>query len=516
MHRGAVLAVGLSLVLALPLVLPAVAVADVPDARIAVSDVTVAPGTPTVDEQVTVTATVRNSGGSAAAATVDRVALRSPSGRVLAAATGLGSLSAGDTLAVPLATRFPEAGDRTLTLRIEATDTDGESVTVTRPVPVAIERAPPRATVTVADAAVDSPTRLRIALGNPTTAPMRDVVVAINGTIPTLDGRDRRAVPSLAAGATRVVNLTVVPRTAGERTVRLDVGYTTASGTERVRTETVPLAVAPYRPDLGVEISRVRPEPADDGGGLAGIVGGGSRTTEPADETAETTRFELTLTNFGTVRVRDAVITPRTANASLPRVRLDGPLAPGESGAVEVDLGRVRAHGPVTFEVGYRAGVRHETTSARLDYRPRIGEVRLSDVDVTVSDGRVRLTGNAVNVGRGEVTGVVLGVGTARNVTPAYPQRSYFVGRMAGSDFAPFELTARQTGRIDALAVDLEYRVDGAIERRTVRFPPPASGAGGGESGDGGGATTAAAAALAVGLVATASAAGYAVWRRRR
>lgn len=515
MHRGVASAVTplLALALVLPLALPAVVVADVPDARLAVSDVTVAPGTPTVDEQVTVTATVGNSGGSAAAATVDRVALRSPSGRVLAAASDLGSLSAGDTLAVPLAIRFPEAGARTLALRIEATDADGEAVTVTRPVPVAVERAPPRATVTAADAAVDSPTRLRIALGNPTTAPMRDVVVSVNGTIPTLDGRDRRAVPSLAAGATRVVNLTVVPRTTGERTVRVDVGYTTASGTERVRTETVPLVVAPYRPDLGIEIERVRSEPADDGGGLAGIVGGGGRTTEPADESTETTRFELTLTNFGTVRVGDAVITPRTANGSLPRARLDGPLAPGESGSVEIDLGRIRAHGPVTFEVRYRAGVRRETTSARLDYRPRIGEVRLSDVDVSLTDGRVRLTGNAVNVGRGEVTGVVLAVGEARNVTPAYPQRSYFVGRMAGSDFAPFELTARQTGRIGSLAIDLEYRVDGAVERRTVRFPPPASGT----DGDGrGAATTAAVAALAVGLVATASAAGYAVWRRRR
>jgi len=120
--------------------------AAVPDARLAVSDVTVTPGTATVGAQVVVDATLRNSAGSPSAIEVRRVELRDGDD-TLVTATEVGSLSAGDTLAVPLETSFDEPGVQTLTLRVVGEADDGDRVTITRPVPVTIEQAPPQVAV---------------------------------------------------------------------------------------------------------------------------------------------------------------------------------------------------------------------------------------------------------------------------------------------------------------------------------------------------------------------------------
>jgi len=120
------------------------ALADVPDARLVVSDVTVAPEAPEPGNTTTVEFTVENSAGSATGVALDRVALRERGTEtVYAEAEGLGSLSVGDDVTLELATAFNETGVTELELLVEASDEaddDGESetVTVTRPVTVVV------------------------------------------------------------------------------------------------------------------------------------------------------------------------------------------------------------------------------------------------------------------------------------------------------------------------------------------------------------------------------------------
>jgi hypothetical protein len=294
-------------------------------------------------------------------------------------------------------------------------------------------------------------------------------------------------VPSVAAGADATVNLSTVPDAAGERTLGVVVGYTDASGVEREVRRDVGVTVAPHEADLGVEVRR---QPADEDdedavpGGLAGLVGGGGVGATGGDEAPETpsTVYGVEVTNFGSVRAADVVVTPVAGNRTLPRQRLDGALGPGESGTVTVDLGGVRAHGPVEFRVDYRAGTRAATTSYALDYRPEVAGLELTDVDVRRSEnGSLAVSGNLVNVGRGPAQGVVVEVVPGGNVTPAYPARRYFVGELEGSDFAPFDLTARTTGRVESVEVRVVAREDGVASTRTVALPvPPAERRGGG------------------------------------
>jgi hypothetical protein len=459
--------------------------AAVPDARLAVSDVTVTPDTATVGSQVVVDATLRNSAGSPSAVEIREVELRDDDG-VRVGAGDVGSLSPGDTLSVPLATTFEEPGARTLTLRIVGRDADGDRVTVTRPVPVAVERAPPQIDIRTGPAAVDSPTRIAVTVGNPTTAPVRDVAVRLAEPLGVAN-RSVAFVPSIAAGAEAVVNLSTVPGAAGDRTLGVVVAYTDASDVEREVRREVTVPVAQHESDLGVEVRRQPAQDDDEGAvpeGLTGLIGGSVADTAGGSEEAESpsTTYTVEVTNFGSVRATDVVVTPVAEDRTLPRQRLDEALGPGESGTVTADLGGVRTHGPVEFRVTYRAGTREAATTYTLDYRPEVSGLELTDVDVRRSENAsLAVSGNLVNVGRGPAQGVVVEVVRGGNVTPTYPARRYFIGELEGSDFAPFDLSARATGRVETVEVRIVAREDGVESARTVALPvPPAEGGGGG------------------------------------
>jgi len=105
--------------------------AAVPDARITLTEVGVSPGAPTVDERATLNVTVSNSGGSDAAANLTTVRVRDADGDVLDSASGVGALSAGDSLDATLWTTFREPGEKRLTVEVVANQsTSGEFVTV--------------------------------------------------------------------------------------------------------------------------------------------------------------------------------------------------------------------------------------------------------------------------------------------------------------------------------------------------------------------------------------------------
>jgi len=112
--------------------------ASVPDARIVVSDVSVDPTSPSADERVTVEFTLENSAGSASGVDIESVELaeRSRFGTTYGEAENLGSLSPGDTVTLEFPASFDDAGAYDLELRVDGSDEDGRTVTVTRPLSV--------------------------------------------------------------------------------------------------------------------------------------------------------------------------------------------------------------------------------------------------------------------------------------------------------------------------------------------------------------------------------------------
>ncbi len=226
------------------MLVPFVGVADaVPDARVSVTDATVTPATPTAGAPVTVEATVRLSGGSDSAADLDRVAVRDANGTVLGAATGLGTLSPGETLTVPVTLTVDEPGATELTVVATVSDSDDESATASRPLSLVVEQGAPLVEATAVDAVVDADSTVDVTVSNPTTAALRDLTVTV---VDPSDGeRVRRTVATLAAGASQPLNFSVRPSEAGDRTFRVRVDYTTAAGTRATVTHERGVAVAP-------------------------------------------------------------------------------------------------------------------------------------------------------------------------------------------------------------------------------------------------------------------------------
>jgi hypothetical protein len=491
---------GLVLLVACLLLAPAApalgTAAAVPDARLQFSNVAVAPDAPTTGEPVTVSATVQLSAGSAATAEIERVLLRNDS-TTLARAVGPGSLSQGDSLTVDLVTAFPTRGQKDLTLvAVANSSTANETVRIERPVTLVVRDSPPGMDVTVPDPVAGVESRVAVELSNPNANAVSDLEVTIEGDRGV---RKRATVPTLAAGATASVNLSMRP-TAGEQTLVVATAYTTSTGERDVTRRRVTVDAPPLREDVGVAVTRV-PPPEEGGGnanvaallggaaGLGGGGGGGALQNEgDGEDTSE--RVQVAVTNFGNAPLENVVVRPRAGDRRLPRQYV-GRLAPGETGSVEVDLSTVEGSATVVAVANYTvagtgpagsrdADVRDADARARqgrargsYEFRRPAGDIRVTDVSLSFDDdGTLRISGNAGNIGTAPVDGVVVQMGSNEFVEPAYPGRTYFVGTVDGSEFAPFELTADvDAANATGLPVRVTYVVDGEEQTRTTTLP---------------------------------------------
>jgi hypothetical protein len=448
----------------------------VPDARITVDDATVSPDQPVTGAPTTVTPTVSLSAGSGSAVSLERVVL-TDGGETVAVARSLGALSPGGSLSVPLTTTFEEPGQRDLELVVVAENESGAEVRATRPLSVVVESAPPLVDVRAGDAVTDTPTQVAVEVANPTTAAMRNLVVDVQAG----DASGRATLASLAGGASETLNVTVVPSSPGDRPVDATVTYTTAVGTVAETTASGRLVVGEYREDVGVRVERA--SAASEAGGeslqeqLGSLVGGspaaaGGATGGGDDGESETppSRVSVTVTNFGNAPIRDVVVAPSVNGSAGDRYAV-GRLGPGASESVTVDLAGLPA-GQVRFEATYDAAGESGTATGAYDYQPETGAIRVTGVNLTAADGTLRIEGNAGNTGEASVSGVVVAVGKSGSVSPAYPQRDYFVGSVAGSEFAPFELTADvDLENATSVPVEVTYVVNGVERTERVDLP---------------------------------------------
>ncbi len=472
-----------TLVLCLSVLSPLAAGQDVPDARLTVDDVTVAPDRPMTGEPTTVTADVALSAGSASAVELGRVSLHDADGNRLATAGAPGALSPGDATTVDLVAEFETAGRKNLTLEATGTDGDGGFVEIRRPVTVVVEDSPPGISIdaTLVEG-VESPVTVTVA--NPSVDAVRNVeVVTLRGD--SID--DRAFVPAIAAGGTAVANLTVTP-TGDDADVGVRVGYTTTTGDRQYTVSRADLEVEPLRDDVAVEVRPVRQDDAVDAagaGGIGGIVGGaggGLQQQDDDEEQAAPEQVEVAVTNFGNAGVDEAVVGP-AGDGQFPR-RFVGSVAPGETETVTVDLARV-PRGDLDVAVSYHIDDEERRSTTTYAHRPSTAAVALTGIDVDRDGERVNVSGNAGNTGEAPVTGVVVAVADAEGVRPTYPRRDYFVGTVDGSEFAPFELTARVTENVSSVPVEVTYRVDGQqyTDRAEVPLEPEPDDGGGGIAG---------------------------------
>ncbi|VTT85376.1 conserved hypothetical protein (probable surface protein) [Halorubrum sp. DM2] len=436
--------------------------AAVPDARITVGAVGVTPSDPAVGERTALNVTVSNSGGSDAAANVTEVRVRDADGDVLDSASGVGALSAGDSLDATLWTTFEEPGEKRLTVEAVANQsTTGEFVTVSRD--TVIEVRPTEVSLDLRTRALD-PEDLQSDDGS--ESPTADLGVGgiqgIFGGGGGLDANDGAQSEESPPVADSPVEVTVV-----------NTGTTTA---DRVSLRAV-----------GTAVESGDGEAADDGGDAGDDVS--------AEETV----------SVGPFVVED--------------------VAPGEERRVIVDLGPLDRRSAVTVSAAFRADTdarddrgADRTAESTVTYPVREATPTVTDATVREgADGAVVIDANLGNVGDGEMTGAVVSVGDAPGVEPTPAGGEYFVGSLSGSDFVGFELeTTTNASVAEEIPIRVAYTERGVryTETLTVAAPEPDDESdGGGTLGriGVGGVGSAGTLASALALVGLAGAVGFAV-----
>ena len=376
----------------------------------------------------------------------------------------------------------------------------------------------PDARMTVTDTSVSAD---RPAVGEPVTV---NATVANSGASPSAvdvtsvsvveDGgtlAEATGPGALSPGDDLAVSLSLAFEEAGERDLRLEAEGEDENG-ETV-TVGVPLSVTVTEAEESIEVSAragdLASEAEEGGDDLTAILDGG--VEEGSEEPSFDAPVTVTVSNPGTVAAERVTVVPSVDGEALARSPV-GPLAPGETERVVVDLGTVSEQRAVTVGVEYDLATGPGETETTLTYPPERAEVTVTDADVTRDGEAVRVSATVGNTGSAELSGVVASVGEAEGVSPTYPQRDYFVGSVGESDFVPFELTA-EVGDRETIPVEISYTDRGVGYSETVELPiedreeSETAGATdrlGWETGLG---------ALALGAVAVA---GALAWRRRR
>jgi hypothetical protein len=404
------------------------------DSQVVVQSATVDPNTPTVGEDVTITATLRNFESSASAAKINQVSLRSD-GRTLDTADDPGTLGTGGTLDLPLTTSFESPGRKDLTVHVYGQSVDGSIFTVQYPVSMSVndrDSDVQLSLLTPTDPSTES--QVNVTVANGAGADISNLRLTLSGPNATVED-PQRVNASLANGRERIVEYDVTFDAPGRYPLTATLAYLDADGDR----ETV---VATRRFD--VEQANVDAE----------------LDTEVVRENG-TARIDATLTNFGNVPLEAVRLHAVADGETVARTLVDD--VPTESTRrVSLSESTLPA-GPVTVRAVYEAtGERYETSSP-VEFSPTTdGNITLTGIEVIRTGGSIRLAGSASNTGETSVTGAVVSVVGTERVTPVSPSKNYFVGNVPAGEFTSFELTARLAGnRTDTVPIRISYIADG-------------------------------------------------------
>lgn len=272
------------------------------DTTLVVVDHDHGPAQPTVDENVTVTTTIRsveNGDEDYFVAGVWLYGKPDARGDVLASNTSDELLAPGGAVEKSVETDFDSAGRKNLSLRIRLETTDGQPVTLVRPVTLRVRDSHPEVALRATRVDRAGETGLNLTVANGLDRPIRSLSLRLRGEDVTVAEPERvRSV--LGGGETTTFRFTGANASVGEATMRLRLGYTAPDGERRV-----------LRRELGISLQSVR---------------------NPANVTL--TDIDVTETESG-VEIRGSASNAGGADARSVQVAVvaDGRVRPAESGS---------------------------------------------------------------------------------------------------------------------------------------------------------------------------------------
>jgi hypothetical protein len=437
MRHGAAVLACLVVVGSLPL---SVAGASV---NASISNVEVSPSSAAPGETITFDTTVRNLQSSDAPLEINDIAIRKSGGRGVTEyerVSDLGSISPGSTLEVPLTASFDSSGSKDLRVIVYGRDRGtGENVELRYPVKLNVQERHPQLDIAANDsvAGVESTGEVTVANGLDSRITNVEVVVQGDGVEMT---QSRTVESSIAQNGSMTAPFRFRPESAGDHPLTATISYTVGGDTIRNTTRTKVIESDPLRNSVELDTTAV-----------------GSGTDRA---------LRVAVSNGANAPLSDVMVSATSENASFQRVLLKN-ISASTTRQMRLNATMDEPRADVTVTASYELGTETEQITSETTLRSVPGTIDLTGLDVIRQGGRLQITGSASNVGSTDADSVLVSVVNTESVTPATPNRDYFVGTVPASDFVSFDVYARTEGNVTSVPLEVTYLVDDTRKRQT-------------------------------------------------
>jgi len=410
-----------------------------------VADVELAPSEPAPGETVTFDVTIQNFESSGDSLQIDSVALRRPSDgsgvTEYVRVRNIGTITPGASVTLPLTHAFESTGTKDLRVYVFAENANtGEAVQLRYPVSVRVQERHPQIDVQANDSVAGVAADGTVTVANGLDTGLTNAEMNVSGaTVTMLDGRTVFA--SVEEGGTVEAPFRFRAPTAGTHRLQATLSYTLPNGTDRSVTQNRTIETDALSEGVVVE--------AD---------GQGSGSDQ---------RVRVDVFNQGNAVAEDVVIRAVSENATVGQAIISS-VEPGTTEQVRLNATLAEPTADVTVTAAYETGSNQRSTEATTTLRSVPATIELTGLNVVSEGGLLQITGSTSNVGMTTARSVIVRVVPTDGVDPAAPNRDFFVGQVPASDFSSFDLTARASGNVSSIPVEVSYLVDDT--RRTQTF----------------------------------------------
>nr|WP_240150042.1 hypothetical protein [Haloarcula sp. JP-Z28] len=335
---------------------------------------------------------------------------------------------------------FDSAGTKDLRVIVYGRDPGtGTSVKFQYPVQLNVEERHPQVDLTANESVAGVESAGQVTVANGLDSQITNVEVVVEGDDIEMI-QNRTVASSISQNGSMTAPFRFRTESAGEHELTTTVSYTISDDITRTTTQTRVIDSDPLRNSVELDTTAV-----------------GSGTDRA---------LRVAVSNGANAPLSDVTVSATSENASFQRVLLEN-ISASTTQEVRLNATTDEPRADVTVTAEYELGTETERTTAETTLRSVPGTIDLTGLDVIRQGGRLQISGSASNVGSTDADSVLVSVADTENVTPATPNRDYFVGTVPASDFVSFDVYARTEGNVTSVPLEVTYLVDDTRKRQT-------------------------------------------------
>jgi hypothetical protein len=359
----------------------------------------------------------------------------------------LASLDSGASRTIDFRYRPETVGPHELNATLYYTTAGGTTDAVSATTTVDAERRRPQVAISANDSIAGFEETGTVEVANSIGARIQNVEVTVAGEDVTVTD-DRAVFTNVADGDSVTTGFTYEADEPGTHRLNATIRYSTGSGELRTVHDTVVIEADPVNDQVTLDVSSV--------------------------QRADSQTLVVDVLNQGNAPLSNVTVRGSSPNATVQQTLVQH-IPEGETRTVRLNTTLSEDRADVAIDVTYDVGNLQGSADAATSLSQTPGTITLTGIEVVPEQGRLRISGSASNLGTTDAQSVLVSVVGTDQVTPAEPNREFFVGAVPASDFASFDVYATTEGNVSTIPLEVSYLVDGDRRTRTVEVDASAA-----------------------------------------